>query len=181
MYKRGFTLVELIVALAVFGLVVVMALTVLLNVTNSNRTAQTSREALDNIDFVLDDIIREARLGIEYNCGGGSGPLDCSPTGPAAQAFSLKRLDAPGEVVKYERINEAGRWVIKKTVGSSPAQIITSDGVEISLLQFRVTGAKSDDHKHARVFVTLSAAVKDDKVTRSVNFQTTIAQREPDN
>jgi prepilin-type N-terminal cleavage/methylation domain-containing protein len=185
MDKRGFTLVELIVAIALFGLVMIMALSTLLSVTNNNRTAQTSREALDNIDFALDDIIREARLGKNYHCDVAAGavgaPQDCiSP----ASSFALTRLDT-NDIVQYAIVTTGGRSTITKQVTSGgmvgPVQILTSDGVNISLLKFLVTGSGEKDGKQARALIALRATIKDDKVARDINLQTTISQRATDN
>ncbi len=187
MHKRGFTFVELMVALALFGLVMIMALSALLSVTNSNRTAQVSREALDNIDFVLDDIVRESRLGYKYHCDINTGtvttPRDCSPSATAS-SFSLTRLDGSG-VVKYVLDSTGGRGKITKQVISGGSvvsdQILTADSVNISMLKFAVRGSGENDNNHAKVLVSLRVTIEDDKISRDINFQTTISQRASDN
>jgi prepilin-type N-terminal cleavage/methylation domain-containing protein len=185
MDKRGFTLVEIMVALAIFGLVVTMALSSLFTLSESNRKAQVSRQALDNVDLILDDMIREARFGKNFHCDVMTGsldkPLDCAS---GASSFALTRLDT-NDIVVYRTLVVNGKTVITKHVIhngiSDPSQIITADGIDIALLKFYVKGSKENDAIHSRVFLTMRANLKEGNASTTINFQTTISQRSPDN
>jgi prepilin-type N-terminal cleavage/methylation domain-containing protein len=185
MHKRGFTLVELMVALALFGLVIVMAISALLNLSKNNQFAQSSRKALDNVDFVLDDIVREARFGQTYHCDITKTSVDEARDCPTpTNSFSLTRLNT-NEIVKYATSTVGGRSVITKQVISSSGvpgtvQTITSDNIDIPLLKFLVTGSSAGDTKQARVSIALRAVTKDGKASTTVNLQTTVVQRATD-
>lgn len=180
MHKRGFTLVEIIVAVGIFAVVAVIAISTLLVVSNGNRRAQVSRQMLDNVDFILDDMIRETRLGKNFHCGSGTPtvPNDCLAGGTS---FAFTRLDT-NEVVIYDRALVNGKNVIRKQVGiSGTPQILTSDGINIPLLTFTVSGSAAGDFKFPKVSVNLTAEIMDKAEVSSVSFQTTIAQRSSDN
>lgn len=61
--KKGFTLVEMIVSLAVFMVVAVIAVGALLKITDANRKSQALKTAINNINYALDAMSREIRTG----------------------------------------------------------------------------------------------------------------------
>ncbi len=61
--KKGFTLVEMIVSLAVFMVVAVIAVGALLKITDANRKSQALKTAINNINYALDAMSREMRTG----------------------------------------------------------------------------------------------------------------------
>lgn len=71
--KKGFTLVEMIVSLAVFMVVAVIAVGALLKITDANRKSQSLKTAINNINYTLDAMSREIRTGrnmVLYNVNG---------------------------------------------------------------------------------------------------------------
>lgn len=66
--KRGFTLVEMIVALMIFSMVAVVALAALVKIIDANRKAQTIQDAVVNMSFVMESMTRELRTGSVYYC-----------------------------------------------------------------------------------------------------------------
>ena len=79
--ERGFTLVEMIVAIALFAIVMVVAVGALLSLTGANRKAQALQSVMNNLNIALDGMVRNVRMGTEYDCVGGisTGPntADC--------------------------------------------------------------------------------------------------------
>lgn len=70
--ERAFTLVEIIVSLGIFMIVAVVALGALTKIVSANRKAQTVQAAVTNINFALDAISREMRVGRNYFCQSGA-------------------------------------------------------------------------------------------------------------
>jgi prepilin-type N-terminal cleavage/methylation domain-containing protein len=66
--RRGFTLVEMIVALGIFSIVAVVALGALTKIISANKKAQTLQTSITNLNFALDAMSRELRTGTSYNC-----------------------------------------------------------------------------------------------------------------
>jgi len=66
--QSGFTLVEMIVALAVFAIVAVVAVGALLKITDANKKSQTLATAINNVNYAFESITRELRVGSNYDC-----------------------------------------------------------------------------------------------------------------
>ncbi|MFT5832137.1 MAG: prepilin-type N-terminal cleavage/methylation domain-containing protein [Candidatus Paceibacteria bacterium] len=66
--KSGFTLIEIIVSLALFSVVVTIAVGALLILIASNRQLQDEQSVLSNLSFAVDSMTREIRTGANYFC-----------------------------------------------------------------------------------------------------------------
>ncbi|MEI8249454.1 MAG: type II secretion system protein [Candidatus Taylorbacteria bacterium] len=67
-FQKGFTLVEMIVALMIFSVVATVALGAVIKIISANRKAQTLQSAVTNMNFALDAISRDLRVGSSYYC-----------------------------------------------------------------------------------------------------------------
>ena len=66
--QRAFTLIEIIVSLGIFAIVATVALGALVKIVSANKKAQTVQAAVTNINYALDAISREMRVGRNYYC-----------------------------------------------------------------------------------------------------------------
>ena len=66
--KGGFTLVELLVSIALFALFVITAISMLISFLRLNSANQAERQSLRGVVFVVENILREVRLGTNYRC-----------------------------------------------------------------------------------------------------------------
>lgn len=66
--NRGFTLIEIIVALMIFSVVSVVALAALIRIVDANKKAQTIQDAVVNMSFTIESMTRELRTGSAYYC-----------------------------------------------------------------------------------------------------------------
>jgi prepilin-type N-terminal cleavage/methylation domain-containing protein len=66
--QTGFTLIEIIVSLALFSVVITIAVGALLILIASNRQLQNEQSVLSNLSFALDSMTREIRTGSNYYC-----------------------------------------------------------------------------------------------------------------
>ena len=73
---RGFTLVEMMVSMAIFAVVAVVAATALLKIMSANKKAQSIQSAMTNLNFALESMSRELREGSRYQCGTGGGTFN---------------------------------------------------------------------------------------------------------
>lgn len=69
-YNKGFTLLEMIVSIAIFTVVALVAVGALLKVVDANKKAQSLKTSINNLNFALDSISREMRVGSNYSCSG---------------------------------------------------------------------------------------------------------------
>lgn len=64
--KKGFTLIEIMVSLAIFTVVAVIAVGALLKVMDANRKSINLKTAINNLNFALESMSREMRVGSDY-------------------------------------------------------------------------------------------------------------------
>lgn len=66
--QTGFTLLEMIVSMGIFTIVAVIAVGSLVRITSLNRQAQAMQAATNNINYILESISREMRVGSNFHC-----------------------------------------------------------------------------------------------------------------
>jgi prepilin-type N-terminal cleavage/methylation domain-containing protein len=66
--QLGFTLIEMIVSLAVFSIVVTITVGALLVLIGTNQQLQDEQSVMTNLSFALDSMTREIRTGTHYFC-----------------------------------------------------------------------------------------------------------------
>jgi|ERR1035437_1884571 prepilin-type N-terminal cleavage/methylation domain-containing protein len=66
--KKGFTLIEIIVSLAIFTVVAVVAVGAFLKIIDANKKSQTLQTAVNNVNFAFESMAREIRVGSSYYC-----------------------------------------------------------------------------------------------------------------
>jgi prepilin-type N-terminal cleavage/methylation domain-containing protein len=64
--QKGFTLIEMIVSLAIFTVVAVVAVGALLKIMDANKKSINLKTAINNMNFVLESMTREIRVGTKY-------------------------------------------------------------------------------------------------------------------
>ena len=75
--SRGFTLIEMLVSVALFAIVMLIAGSTLLSLVYANRKAQALQSVMNNLNISLDDMVRNVRMGSNYRCGSQEG-TDCA-------------------------------------------------------------------------------------------------------
>ena len=95
--RQGFTIIEVMVSVAIFSVVMVVALGALLAMSQSDSRAELLKSAVNSLNFALDEISRTARTGTAYDCAavlplsGSPAPHDC--TGTPASSFAYIASD----------------------------------------------------------------------------------------
>lgn len=158
--QRGFTLIEMIVSLSLFISVMTVAASSMLSVIDANRKSQATNTAVDNLNFVIDDMSRSLRTGKAWVVQPDGKKISFIPQGKTVANTTSYFLDA-GQ--------------IKTQVGSGPDQALTDPKLIVEKLTFYVdAGANTQPFLH----LLLKAYVGDKAKYRSdVNISTTISQR----
>jgi len=158
--KRGFSLIELMVSVAVFSVVMVIAVGTLLAMINANQKAQALKSVMNNLNFALESMVRHARIGTTYHCENSSipppdvaTPSDCASGGVlfAFETFDGDRGDPTDQFVfrlmnnRLERSSDSG----------STFNAVTAEEVHIDGLTFYVVGSASGDNLQPKMVVTI--------------------------
>lgn len=139
----------MLISVAIFAVVMTIALGALLAMTESDRKAQTLKSVINNLNFSLDSMSRAIRTGQLYHCGSSgtlSTPQDCSGAGATYLAF--KPADATLSMIIYclgtvaGACSDSGTLLLRSIDGGSTFSAVTASEVKISRLRFIVVGAE---------------------------------------
>lgn len=169
--KRGFTLIEILVSVAIFSVVMVIALGALLAMSVSDRKAETIKTVANDLNFTLDSMSRDIRTGYGYNCGSSSGH-DCTS---GASSFYFTTSSGASYAYRFDNLsNDSGATancgqtsaaavgcIERSTDGGVTWFPLTAPEVIVSNGTFYVRGSLvgSADNTQPIVSITLSAYV----------------------
>lgn len=199
---KGFTLVEVMISMAIFTVLVVVGIGSVLDATAKHNRNQGIRTIMDNLNFVMEDMARNIRLGSNPRCitsgtGGNAGqslysnistfdvqPDDCT-SGSNKIAFNSVTHDP---VIIYT-VSPVSPYPIYKEfesggVSGAP-RIITPPEVTIDPLRsgFTVTSSKKikdNDFAQPVVTIRLAGTVTYKEVESPFAIQTTVTLRQLD-
>lgn len=158
--ERGFTLVEMIVAIALFSVVMLVSVGALLALVNANRKAHALQSVMNNLNIALDGIVRATRMGSTYHCGaGGAGaPLSSTDCAVGDSVFAFEPFgnttSDPPWIYSYAT-DENGVGRVYKSENGQAAVPITAPEVSIDDLQFYVVGTTRGDSVQPRVVIVV--------------------------
>lgn len=184
----GYTLVELIVSMALFGVVILMASSAFLGVMSSNRKALAMRTALDNLNFAIESMTRDMKTGFTYHCGAGGGigtPQDCTSTPSSYIAFEGQSGNPNSDADQIVYRLQDGRIERSSNAGGNFFPI-TAPPPELTItrLAFRVYGSDglsdTNDARQARIVIVVTGSASSGNTATTINMQTSISQRLPD-
>lgn len=166
--QKGFTLVEMIVAIFVFSVVMVISTGALVSIIGANRKAQSVKSVMNNVAFSLDSMTRALRVGSGYDCG----VTSCSSEGSESLTFT----DVDGREIQY-RLNESTNQ-IERNINGEGFQALTAPEVTVDKLMFYVDGVESEGQP--RVLIVMGGRAGVGKSETVFNIQTLVSQRSLD-
>ena len=192
-YKtRGFTLVEMIVALGMFTTVMLVVVSVLASVAGANEKGRTLRIVIDNLNFAVENMARTLRVGSQYHCGDSG--LPDYPNCPSGESLIIFSNFQDGATTGF-RLNADvnGIGMIERSDKCNSSDVIFSEGdcnpdgnnwkritapeIDVKSLKFYVVGAEESDIAQAQVFLLTSGTAGKGAVQTDFNIQTTVTQR----
>jgi len=166
MNKRGFTLIEMTVAVTIFVIIISVATGIFIRSLRAQKAITVLMAINDNASQAVEQIARELRTAINF------APLSTSDN------RGVTFINVDGEIVAYRWNNDPAALAIERRLGTEDFQPITSPDVRIKRMAFRVEpGGVS---VAPRVTIVLSVGT-DGSVTEirdiETNIQTTISSR----
>ena len=180
--NKGFTLIEIMVATAIFMMIMLAAIGALVSTSQSAKKAKALRSAMDNVNYAMDNISRNLRLGSNYYCPGGSSILIPQATNPTADciggAGSIAFIPS-GETIVNQSFQLSSAGEIQKCLSSrTPSCIaLTAPEVVVSDLFFEVKGSSPTDSIQPSVFVRIKGVVTINGEVTEFSLQNFISQR----
>jgi len=169
--NKGFTLIEIIVSVAIFVIVMTIAIGAVLSAVDANRKAQSISAVINNLNIAVEGMVRDLRTGKNY--------AEVSACGSTGAGIYFE--DKAGREVEYCLIQPSGKNgnIQKNVVGSTDEYDegrITSDEVNIEEAEFNLKGNGKEDGPE-RILVRLKGYAGAGKTRSDFNIQTVVTSR----
>jgi len=164
--KKGFTILETIVALGIFSVIIALTTNGFIRALRTQSQASSFAYVNDNLSTVIEQMTREVRTGSDI----------CFNTTTCPNNSTLSFVNAAGQTVTYCSMNNE----IERVVGSkcSVGNEITGSRVYISYLRFIIATNGTGDGYPPRVTILIGARPNDQASSMfNVNMQTTVSSR----
>ena len=181
--KRGFTLIEIMVAMSIFMIVMLMAIGALFVTSNSAKKAKALRTAMDNVNFAMENMSRNLRMGSNFNCTStpvSSSSLNNSMTNDCSSgnhAIIFTPYEYSQGNLAFQLSSSSGSSKTVQKVSSTGTIDLTSPEVNITDLKFFVSGSGLGDNPQPSVFIMMKGEIiiKNEKTNFAI--QTLASQR----
>lgn len=184
--NAGFTLIELMVAIALFTTLVTIGIGALLNANAVHKKDQKIRSLMDNLSFIMEDMSTNIRTGSDYN-------QNVSNTDMTELSF-INHNDDTNPLWKYSFVEENNVVnLYKSTPGHDDVYHITKSTLDDAILinpeeivfdygsGFDIIGAEkesiSHDAQQPYVIIKLSGVIKYKDDTIPFSLESSISQR----
>ena len=185
--KRGFTLIEVLVSVSIFAIVMLIATGAVFSIVEANKKTHSLKSVMTNLNFALESIARDMRVGFSYTCNGGA---DCQAGGIVFNYKANRSVDGDASYdstdvndrIEYSIVNER---LMKRVYGTGPtatlgAVPITAEEIHILSMKFYLIGSAAADGKQPKVLITIEGYAGTGQTRSDFNIQTTVSQRSID-
>jgi len=163
--NQGFSLLEIIVAISLFSVIMLSAVSIFGISLNAQRNAVSAQNVQESLRYSLEAMSKEIRMA-EKNDGSCSGLA--SGEVYSASGVELFFKNQSGECVRYYL--DSSRLMISRAGNSA---VITPNDVTVNSLNFSVA-----NDKQPRVTISINAQLKiNSKAVKTIRLQTTVSSR----
>ncbi|MDP1629308.1 MAG: prepilin-type N-terminal cleavage/methylation domain-containing protein [bacterium] len=155
-YHRGFTLIEILIASAIFAFLIIIVVGIFLGVVSAQRKTVAVRTLQNSAHYAIEAMSRDIRTGFNFSI-------------PGNELRFTSTIGGGNQLVSYRLQNGA----IERN-----ALPLTPPNVRVSYLNFYLSGEAPGDQRQPRITMTLGAAAGAGLQETKINVQTTLSQRE---
>jgi prepilin-type N-terminal cleavage/methylation domain-containing protein len=201
--NAGFTLIEILVSSTIFVIIVTLAISSLLLMNRSFKVSQYKKEQFDTLNAVMEDMVRNIRVGTQIRCDEGlqyddsiiETPEDCTnEVGDDMQAsyiIAFEGVDGdagdPSDQIVYSFTQDGnGVWgLYKSTTGYQNGTFVRLTPESISLTDSNIGfsvlhSADTGDGIQPFVTIRLSGTIVYQNDPTTFNLQTSVTPRTPE-
>lgn len=169
----------MIVAVGLFGIVMMVSVTALVALIDANRKAQALQSVINNLNIAIDGMSRSIREGSNYHCGTTTADGDCTSGINTAIRFEHYGGNTADTNDDWIYSFHDGR-IYKSTTGSTAGEVaITASEVTIESVRFFVFGSTAGDPTQPKVMMVIKGSAGTTRANVKTNFhvQSTAVQR----
>jgi len=173
--KKGFSLVEIMVSLAIFSIVAVSAGGAFLKVVDANKKSQALKTVTNNLNYALESMSREIRTGTKFSCG-----QSYSPVSGACSSHEYFNFQSQNNQIIIYRYNSSNKSLEKSIDGNSfsPVTSLSAGGFSIDDMLFIVMGGVEGDSIPSKVQISIKgSAGLQEKIKSEFTLQTSVTAR----
>lgn len=167
--EKGFTLIEMLVSIALFSVVITVTLGSIMTIADSNKKARSLMTVTNNLNFAVDSMVRSFKTG-DATPGFANG--DCFQTDEIDYVGGDTEFDTRSVEYCFEEVDGFGR--ITKQVQGGAAVPLTSSDVDIDELSFEDISSGTQPI----LSIIMSGTVQvSPRISSSFSIQTAVSQR----
>jgi len=170
---RGYTLIEILVAVAIFFILVAGPAGLFVSAIRSQTRALALREIIDNSSHVIEYVSRSLRMA-RKDLNGACVDSGYNYQNPAGLS-TIKFLDYEGVCRQFY----LSGGILKRQSGTEDLAL-TSDDLEVTELKFEIVGAGQGDAFQPKVTMLFEVKKRGALDSPALRIQTTISQRNLD-
>ena len=182
---KGFTLVEMIVAVGLLSIVMLVATGALLALVSANRKAQALQSVMNNLNITLDGMVRALREGNNIRCNtlaqvGPDWP-NCPNGGHAVyfEAYGGSGGNAADDWVYWYDSGTHRLYKSEDATNLGAGYPVTAPEITIDSMNFYIVGATPHDTTQPKVVIVIkgTAGAANVKTRSTFSIQATAVQR----
>lgn len=158
--QRGYTLIELIVSVAIFSIVMLVAGAAFIALISLDRKARATNDVVTNLSYVVDSMERSVRTGTNYTC------TSCWPNPSNEFAFT----DAQGRTVSYRLLVTGTQGQVQQQISGGGWNTLTDPRIDVERLDFYARGATRGDSVQPTVVFVIRGLIRPDSTSLPVDF-----------
>jgi len=159
---RAFTLVELLVSIAIFTIIMIFAMGGIIAILDAYKKTQSIQSAMTNLNFALETMTRDIRFGTDYSCA--------SPCNDISVVFREDNENIPIEF----SLDEGA--IIRKVDGVNQDLTANVDNVSIENMDFYTQGIGVGNGQ-PKVTIVITGRAGFGETASEFTLQTTVSQR----
>lgn len=187
---RGFTLIEMMVAVAIFAIVMMIGVGALLSLVETNRRAEAINAVMQNLNAALEGMSRAIRVGTVYHC-----QTSTTPDTPAILATASSDAACnpnPGHLIAFESssgsLSNTGDQTVYRLNGTQLERskdsgiswlAVTAPEVSIDTFNIYLIGAqpRPSDNTQPRLVMTIKGSAPIPGGRTQFTIQASVTQR----
>jgi len=178
---KGFTVIEVIVSVAIFSIVMLVATGSIATIIDANKKAHSLKSVMTNLNFALESMMREIRMGSGYSCSGSHCPdFSFTPNHTICGVSTNANITYSFDSTNHKITRSMSSNACPPNVTTNPPIDMTAPEVAIESVRFYPLGIGTSDNVQPRILIVINGTIGLGNSKSSFNIQTTVSQRSID-